>query len=80
MTATITQAHIHTVADAIRQYDLDGLDVHDLAASIDLDEPEYVGAGSEVWKVVADLADQLAVSATFLLDEACIALGWDVRP
>lgn len=79
MSATATTpfaASLRDLADLIRTEDLDGQDLHDISGSVDLDEPEYIGAGQETRKVLITLGLLYNKSASDLIEEACEVLGW----
>jgi hypothetical protein len=65
------------IADMIRAADLDGPDIHDIAASVDAGELDYTGAGENLHSYLLDVTDVLDLSASDLLDEATrTVLGW----
>lgn len=65
------------IADMIRAADLDGQDVHDIAASVDAGELDYTGAGENLHAYLLTVTDVLNLSASDLLDTATrTVLGW----
>ncbi len=69
---------IRYVADAINLLKLDGQDIHDIAVSVDMGELEYVGPGQSLWAYLMILTDLYRDSASYILSEACVILGWPV--
>lgn len=74
--AAITELS-NRIADMIRAADLDGQDVHDIAASVDAGELDYIGAGENLHGYLLAVTEVLDLSATTLLDTATrTVLGW----
>ncbi len=68
---------INRVADMVRAEGLDGLDIHDIAVSVDAGELDYIGAGEALHAYLVAVTDVVLSSASDLLDAATrTVLGW----
>lgn len=66
------------IVTVIRREQLDGPDLHDIAASVGEGEPDYFSCGLELWLFLRAATEKFDVSAEFLISEACICLDWPV--
>lgn len=70
---------VDDITTLIREEQLDGPDLHDIAVSVDDGEDDWSDdAGLLVWSFLRAVTDQFDVSAGFLVSEACVCLGWPV--
>jgi hypothetical protein len=66
------------IAAFIRCYGIAGDELHDITVAVDLGEEAPASADADLYQTLMLLADVYDVSAEFLVDEACVCLGWPV--
>lgn len=70
----VPKSVIENTADIIRRYQLDGIELHDIAVSVDMDEPEFIGSDGQLVLWTGLQADSFfyRVSAHDLISEALL--------